>query len=182
MARILLYAFNAILLYYAVVLFARQWYALRAMFSALSDECIGEACRADIPVLQQRATRAPVNTKSKILAIAIAHSNAIVRHRAISISRHANIATFPQTFVHNLHKESDENNKLWGLRVSSQLLGSEQLRKVYTVDRLQLLINKIDHQLRRGGSRKHTESVKNRLAELRNQAVSFKIGPDPGAA
>ena len=174
LVAVLIYVVNGVLLYYAIVLYARQWYHLYALFAALSSECVGDECRADIPLLQQRATRAPANTKRRILSIAVSHPVSIVRRRAISIARHARIVTFAQTFVHNLHKESEDSNKLWGIRVADLLLEDETLAAFYTTQHMDILIDKINHQLRRNRGRKHSDRVKERLVRLQNSARSLR--------
>lgn len=171
----LAYVLNGILIYYAVVLYGRQWYQLWALFAALSSECVGKECQADIQILQQRAARAPANTKRKILAFAIGHRSGVVRRRAISISLHARILSFPQTFVHNLHKESEVSNRLWGLSVAIRLLEDRELSRVFTRQHMDLLINKIGHQLRRNRGRKHPDNVRARLEELRTMARSMRM-------
>ena len=99
--------------------------------------------KGDIPVLQAQASRAPEEIKADIIEMAIEHPEAHTRRRAMSVAMYANILTFPQTMIHNLHLETVEQNKRRGIAVSIEIIRNNlpMLEASFT----QLLRRKIPH-------------------------------------
>jgi len=120
--------------------------------------------KGDIPVLQAQASRAPEEIKSDIIEMAIEHPEAHTRRRAMSVAMYANILTFPQTMIHNLHLETVEQNKRRGIAVSVEIIRNNlpMLEASFT----QLLRRKIHIQLN-DNRHHHSEHVLTMLRELR---------------
>jgi hypothetical protein len=120
--------------------------------------------KGDIPVLQAQASRAPEEIKSDIIEMAIEHPEAHTRRRAMSVAMYANILTFPQTMIHNLHLETVEHNKRRGIAVSIEIIRNNlpMLEASFT----QLLRRKIHIQLN-DNRHHHSDHVLTMLMELR---------------
>ena len=84
--------------------------------------------RADTVFLQQQAARAPGEIKSEIIDMAVAHSEARVRYRAMEIAGRLNTITFPLTLIHNLDRETTERNRRRGLEVSLEIVRNNGTR------------------------------------------------------
>ncbi len=100
----------------------RQKSQIRRLMQGLASK------KGDIPVLQAQASRAPEEIKPAIIEMAIEHPEAHTRRRAMSVAMYANILTFPQTMIHNLHLETVEQNKRRGIAVSIEIISNKPLR------------------------------------------------------
>jgi hypothetical protein len=142
----------------AINSYFRQKSEVRRLVEALGSS------KGNIPVLESQASRAPEEIKSTILAMALHDVAAPVRRRAMTVARYANILTFPTTIIYNLHRETDEQNKLCAIRVSGEIVqrNYENLDKAY----FEALGRKIEFQLR-DKRRKHGQGTLDALIKLR---------------
>ena len=124
-------------------LLMQQWADVDALCQALEESRDGGATK----YLQMRAARAPGFMKRRMIRGAVSHADPIARHRYISTCYHAGILTFPQTFIHHL-PEQNEENKSWGLNRSRLLL--EETHDSLDQKFRGGILNTVSHQIRTG--------------------------------
>src|SRR5262249_35850396 len=94
----------------------RQRSQMRRLMQGLASQ------EGGIPLLQAHAARAPDEIKSTIIDMALEYPKAATRRRAMAVALYANILTFPQTMMHNLHLEPVEQNKRRAVAVSIEIV------------------------------------------------------------
>lgn len=149
-----------ILLYSAIVLKIKQIKKIKLLISAFeSNDC-------DIQYLQQRVSHYPSVVKKKFIDWSIHHPNSQVRHRVISVMPYAQVVSFPQTYIYNLHKEKDPEIKEWGTKNALKLVENSEIffdennqnnilksikyqRKKPHPDRIHNLLSKIESKIKK---------------------------------
>jgi hypothetical protein len=137
--------------------YLRQKNQLRRLTVALGAQ------RGNIPVLQAQAARAPDEIKAAILGMALHDPNRIIRRRAMTVAKYANILTFPTTMIYHLHHETSESNKLHALAVCSQIIGHN--RGNLEPEYFEALDRKVEFQLLK--RKCHGDKVRVALLDLR---------------
>jgi hypothetical protein len=127
------------IVYSAIMLQLKQIKQIKSLIQAFeSDE-------SDIQHIQQRATRFPSVVKKELINLSLKHPDSKVRRRAISVTSHAEIISFPQAFIYHLHKEKEESLKKWGLKQILKLMSNPEV--VLDYNRRNLIYNRLKFQI-----------------------------------
>ncbi|KOR29722.1 hypothetical protein TI04_07920 [Achromatium sp. WMS2] len=160
LTKFFLYTIFWLFLYSVVILNIKQVRAINSLIDGLKSK------DSDIFYLQQKAARCPGFIKTKLINLAIESPDKVVRRRAISIMPHAKVASFPGVYIFNLHKEEDEEIKLWGMKKVLDILNSSEIK--YEEDIVNKIVKSIQYQLRK----KHSEKIIQLLVDAKKTLLN----------
>lgn len=112
----------------------------------------GEAVRADMALIQQRAAKAPGEFKRDMIEAAFSGARPRTRRRAMGVLRHMRAFTFSYAMIFKLHREPEEELRLLGLDIVLEVIRSSD-------DRLAMFHEQINNALMTQHRRRNTFSA-----------------------